>query len=235
MTDSAYRIEDQQRMTAAKNSFAWQSRLAARELGSRVLELGCGIGNFTEQLLGREAVIAVDVDADCIDCLRQRFGQRANLLPEVCDIGSDDLLKLARYRPDSCVALNVLEHVEDDRRVLNMLASILPRGGTIVLLLPAFSALYGPIDAKLGHFRRYSRGQVREIADAAPLKVRTLRYLNSVGFFGWWINAHVLRREAQSEAQIATFDRFVVPWMSRMEDKIRLPIGQSLLAVLEVA
>jgi len=54
-----------------------------------------------------------------------------------------------------------------------------------------------------------------------------------VGFFGWWFNAHLLRREAQSETQIELFDRFAVPVMSRMEAVLPPPFGQSLLAVLE--
>jgi 16S rRNA A1518/A1519 N6-dimethyltransferase RsmA/KsgA/DIM1 with predicted DNA glycosylase/AP lyase activity len=41
-------------------------------LGRRVVEVGCGLGNFTGMLLDREAVIAVDSNPDCI----QRFAAR---------------------------------------------------------------------------------------------------------------------------------------------------------------
>jgi hypothetical protein len=70
-------------------------------------------------------------------------------------------------------------------------------------------------------------------ARAAGLKIRKLRYMNTIGFFGWWANARILRREAQSERQIQIFDRFVVPLMSRLEDVARPPFGQSLFAVLQ--
>ena len=40
----SYTLEDQQRMTRAKNYFAWQSRLVTRELGRRIVEVGCGLG-----------------------------------------------------------------------------------------------------------------------------------------------------------------------------------------------
>jgi hypothetical protein len=57
--------------------------------------------------------------------------------------------------------------------------------------------------------------------------------MNAIGFFGWWTNAKVLGRREQSEDQIAIFDRYLVPVMSRIEAVIPPPFGQSLFAVLE--
>jgi hypothetical protein len=71
------------------------------------------------------------------------------------------------------------------------------------------------------------------LAEAAGLRVRKAHYMNSIGFFGWWANAHLLRRTAQSEGQIGIFDRYLVPILSRLEDWARPPFGQSLFVVLE--
>jgi 16S rRNA A1518/A1519 N6-dimethyltransferase RsmA/KsgA/DIM1 with predicted DNA glycosylase/AP lyase activity len=60
MNQSTYNLEDQDRMRAASNYNAWQSRLVRSELGRRVVEVGCGVGNFTGTLLECEAVLAVD-------------------------------------------------------------------------------------------------------------------------------------------------------------------------------
>ena len=51
MHSSTYNLQDQERMSLAKNYFAWQGRLVRRELGKRILEVGCGLGNFTGMLL----------------------------------------------------------------------------------------------------------------------------------------------------------------------------------------
>jgi hypothetical protein len=102
-----------------------------------------------------------------------------------------------------------------------------------VLLVPAFPELYGPIDRKLGHYRRYKQRSVASLAERCGLAVRRIRYMNTVGLLGWWWNARVLRREVQSAAQIELFDRVVAPLMSRVEDLVPPPFGQSLLAVLE--
>lgn len=228
-----YTLEDQDRMSRASNYFAWQSRLVRKELGRRVLEVGCGVGNFTGTILDRDAVIAVDVEPECIRRLKRRYGDRPNLHTLVCDVLDQEFREVARFHPDCCVCLNVLEHIEDETAALNAMASVLAPGGAIILLLPAFPALYGPIDQNLGHYRRYDRGTLRRLADRTGLRLRKAHYWNVAGFFGWWTNAHILKREAQSERQIEVFDRYVVPAVSAVERVVRAPFGQSLLAVLE--
>ena len=231
---STYTIEDQERMAGAKNYFAWQGRLVTRELGQRVVEVGCGVGNFTTLLLDREAVIAVDAEPLCVDRLRLRYRDQPNLHTFVCDIRTPAFAELAAsYKPDSCVCLNVLEHIEDDVAALRHMAAALVPSGTIVLLVPAFPALYGAIDRKLGHYRRYRRSSVQKLAKAAGLRIRKASYVNLLGFFGWWANSHIFRREVQSQRQIKVFDRWVVPVQSRLERLIAPPFGQSLLVVLE--
>lgn len=219
-------------MAQAKNYFAWQGRLVTPELGRRVVEVGCGLGNFTRTLLDREAVIALDGERDCIERLLERYPNRPNLHAFVCDAASDEFSSVAQYRPDSCVCLNVLEHIADDRKALTAMASVLTPGGAIVLLVPAFQALYGPIDWNLGHYRRYNRAAIAALAQAAGLLIAKLHYVNFAGFFGWWLNSHVFRREAQSQAQIAIFDAWLVPILSCIEGRARPPFGQSLFVVL---
>ena len=227
-----YTLLDQERMSKAKRYFAWQGRLVLPYLGRRVVEFGCGTGNFTGMLLDREAVIAVDVEPECLDRLRERYGDRPNLHILPIDESGSGIAQVARFEPDSCVCLNVIEHIEDDGRALRQMASILPSGGVIVLIVPAFVALSGPIDRHLGHYRRYRRASMRTLAADAGLNVEKLRYMNLVGFFGWWMNSRIFHLEIQSSAQIAVFEKCVVPVMSRIESVIAPPFGQSLFAVL---
>lgn len=232
---ASYTVADQERMTRANNYFAWHGRLVSRELGQRVVEVGAGIGNFTRLLLDREAVLALDIEHACVDRLRQRFAAHPNVQAKVGDAADPAFRDLARFEPDSCVCINVLEHVPDDRAALENMRSTLIPGGVIVLLVPAFPALYGPIDRNLGHCRRYSRRTLTQAARDAGLAIRKMHYVNVAGFFGWWINAHLLRLPAQSAAQIGFFDRYIVPPLSRIESVAPPPFGQSLFAVFENA
>lgn len=216
-------------MTQAKNYFAWQARLVRREIGRRVIEVGCGLGNFTGALLDRELLIAVDEEPACIAEIRARYPA---VQARVCGVDDPAFLELQAERPDTCVCLNVLEHVEDHAQALRAMAEVLIPGGAVILFVPAFPALYGPIDRNLNHYRRYTRAALGNLASSAGLAVQKMHYVNAIGFFGWWFNAHVLKREAQSEGQIAVFDRMIVPVLARAELLVRPPFGQSLFAVL---
>jgi ubiquinone/menaquinone biosynthesis C-methylase UbiE len=230
---TSYTLEDQERMARAANYFAWQHRLVTRELGRRVLEIGCGIGNFTRLMLDREAVLAVDAEPGCIERLNQRFPDRANLQAVACDVMAPEFSDLQSFRADSCVCLNVLEHIEHDGDALRRMADVLTPGGVVILLVAASPSLYGRIDELLGHYRRYTRASISSLATEAGLSVKTCYYLNAIGFFGWWTNSHILKRDAQSPAQIRFFDRYVVPVASRVESLVHPPFGQSLFVVLE--
>jgi SAM-dependent methyltransferase len=231
---ASYTIEDQRRMARAANYFAWQARLVRRELGHRVVEVGCGIGNFTNHILDRELVIGLDVEPSCVELLRDRYphDSYSNVHCLTRDVGRDPLHDLARFRPDSCLFINVLEHIEDDFKAIRDAATILTPGGTVILFVPAFQTLFGSIDRNLGHYRRYDRRMIRGLASAAGLKVEKQAYFNLIGFFGWWANSHVFKREAQSGGQIDVFDRYLVPVMERAEALLSPPFGQSIFAVL---
>jgi SAM-dependent methyltransferase len=225
----AYTLEDQALMSHARRYFAWQARLILPHLGKRVVEVGCGTGNFTQHLTGRELVLATDLEPACLERLVARF---PTAITRVATPEEDTFLELAHWSPDSIVCLNVLEHIQNDAAALRRMAAILPPGGRLALLVPALPALYGPIDRNLGHFRRYTKRDVDRLAFAAALDIHSLRYMNAIGAIGWYANARLFRRAAQSATQIALFDNAIVPVASRVEALIPPPLGQSVLAIL---
>ncbi|MGA2268888.1 MAG: class I SAM-dependent methyltransferase [Bryobacteraceae bacterium] len=194
-TEAEYTVRDQERMRRANRYFEWQFRLAEEQLGKRVLEIGCGLGNFTRYLIGREIVVGIDIVPECIEGHRAALPDQPNLVRKCLDVLDPQFLQLRQYSPDSIACLNVLEHISDDLLALQHMNAVLPRGGRAVFIVPAFRALYGPIDEKLGHFRRYTRSSMRRLAHAAGFKPVLLRYLNSAGFVGWWVNAHILKKD----------------------------------------
>lgn len=232
-TTDQYTLFDQQLMSRATRYFAWQAATAKVHLGRRVIEAGCGIGNFTRYLTDRELVVSLDVVEECVERNRAHFASYPQMQFRWLDVQDPAFLDLRSLRPDTIVCLNVLEHVRDDRLALKHMHHVLVPGGRAIFLLPAFEALYGQIDSNLGHFRRYSKSGWRKMAEETGFRVTHLRYFNFAGFFGSWINAHILRLQAHSAAQIRIYETLLVPVQSRIERLISPPIGQSIFTVIE--
>lgn len=231
MSSSDPIIRDLEIMTGAVNYRRWIHSQIKEYLGQRIVELGAGIGNFTEMLLDREQVVAVDNYAPCIEYLKRRFSIYKNIIPVNVDISTPALLELGHHSPDTIVCLNVLEHVMDDVTALSRMFNLLKKGGRLVLFVPAFQPLYGGIDRLVGHHRRYSKKELTKKLAGAGFKIKTASYMNSIGFVGWFLNNRVFGKKEESSTQVKFFDRFIVPWLRNVEHVIKPPFGMSLIAV----
>ncbi|MEC4685234.1 MAG: class I SAM-dependent methyltransferase [Nitrospirota bacterium] len=220
-------------MADAVNYRQWIYSRISRYIGQRIVELGAGIGNFTESFLDRELVVAVDNYNPCIEYLEKRFSGHGNVVPVKMDISSHEILSLSRYKPDTIICINVLEHVKDDSVAVSHMFQVLSRGGHIVLFVPAFQFLYGNIDRSVGHHRRYSKNELKERLIVAGFKLKDIFYMNSIGTIGWFLNNKILKRKEESASQVIFYDRFVVPWLKHMEYYISPPLGLSLIAIGE--
>jgi glycosyltransferase involved in cell wall biosynthesis len=168
--------------------------LFGASLGRRVLEIGAGAGNLSRFLLDRDYVILTDYETEYLHLLRRRFGTYENVQIRHLDLNTFMAGDLAGDAIDSVVCLNVLEHIEDDRRVLKELCRAIEPGGVVVVLVPAHPDLYSDLDKNLGHFRRYTKELLEERFREAGFVVEKSRYFNWVGAIGWYLFGRVLKR-----------------------------------------
>ena len=210
----------------------WQFDMVAPWLGRRILEVGAGIGNMSDQFLeGRpDLLVVTDTDGFYRTRLAQRFAGRPEVVVEA--LSMPDLSagpRFAEYRLDTVIATNVVEHIEDDLGTVRTMRSLLVSGGRAIILVPALQSIYGTMDRELGHYRRYSPSRLRLLLERAGLLVEQLRWFNRVGVFGWWFNGRVRGVSRIPLDQLRTFDRLVP--LLRLERFLPLPFGQSLIAV----
>ena len=87
-------------------------------LGKRVLEIGAGFGNMTRHLTGRELIVASDLDPVALEYLRGTFRDNASVRVASYKFPLDAAgrAEIRALAVDTVVCLNVLEHIEDDRR-----------------------------------------------------------------------------------------------------------------------
>jgi SAM-dependent methyltransferase len=230
-TIEANMIADLEIMAKAKNYQGWMYRKIAPYLGNRILEVGAGIGNFTRLLLDREFLVPTDISQLCVNQLKQRLGDDLHVQPKLLDLGNPGDHDWTKHGFDTIVCLNVLEHVEDHAAALRFMHSVLVPGGRAVILVPAFQFLYGTIDAKIGHFRRYTRSELLPRMREAGFVVEHSFYMNVIGMAGWFWNNRVRRIKDEDAGQIVVFDRFIAPWAEPLERLIPPPFGLSLIAI----
>jgi SAM-dependent methyltransferase len=227
-------------MRTARNYYAWIAAQFAPVLGQRVLDIGGGYGSHLEHVVdGNRFVMSLDLSAACVADMRERFRSRSfdACVGDITDPGV--VCELAARRFDTIVCVNVLEHIERDRDALGAMRAVLaPAGGRLFLLVPAHPFLYGTPDALAGHHRRYRRRELVGTLRATGFTVRRAYYFNAVGALPYLVNARLLRPKTLGgavDAQLVFFDRFLVPIARPLESVLRLPFGQSLIAIAEVA
>ncbi|MBI3781865.1 MAG: glycosyltransferase [Deltaproteobacteria bacterium] len=226
-TDPGYKTLQRLRTVRRYNEWVWGQLVPY--VGDRVLEIGSGVGSFTQYLRNREWVVATDNNPDYLNLLGNRFARWGNVEVRQINWERPDIAELRSQRFDTILCLNVLEHIENDDGALATFAQLLEPGGRLVLQVPAMSWLYGEIDRAIGHVRRYQRAELMDKLRAHGFEVDEARYFNLPGVIGWFLNAVLLRRRTVPGVQ-ARLANLLVPLL-RLERRWQLPCGMALIAV----
>ncbi len=120
-----------------------------------VLEAGCGTGGNLYMLNQFGGVSAFEPHEEARDLARVKY-------PDA-KIDDGELPFRVPFPPgtfDLVVALDVLEHVEEDEAALRSLVEMAKPGGRILLTVPAIQALWGSHDRRLRHVRRYDSARL---------------------------------------------------------------------------
>jgi SAM-dependent methyltransferase len=219
-------------MQVAAQYNQWQYDRISPYLGSRICEVGAGIGNMSVLLrqVSPELMVLTDTDPYYRGALRDRLGAFPEVFIEQLTLPDPEArARFQHYALDTVVALNVLEHIVDDIEAVRSIAGMLRSGGRAVILVPAVPALYGSLDIGLGHQRRYTRRSLRRCMSLAGFRVEQVFYFNLVGMLGWLLNSRLLAVSRLPVQQVRMFDG-LVPFL-RLEDRIPLPLGQSVIGI----
>lgn len=155
--------------------------LAAQALnghgGRAVLSVGCGPAEGLDWLLPfagpRGRVVGLDIEP-----------LHARRLPEQVGfvIGSLERAPFADQTFDVVLALDVLEHLDDDRAGLAEAVRLVKPGGLLLLTVPALPSLWGGQDVVSEHRRRYTKRTLTRLFAAAQLANYQVQYFNTLLF-----------------------------------------------------
>jgi len=201
--------------------------------GRNILEIGSGIGSYIEIFLddGYKKVVASDIFPDYLRYIRKKYLSKG-VETMVVDLESAaSIASIRKKGVDTIVAINVMEHIKNDKDAFKSLNRALPKGGRLIVLVPAHMALYSDFDRKIGHFRRYTKDNLSKKLRSAGFSLENTIYFNSLGALGWWGRLKIMHSKNIGEGDSRIFN-ILIPFV-RFIDKfiLRKRIGISVIAV----
>ncbi len=200
----------------------------------KILEIGSGLGNISDFFVkDKKDIYLSDIRANYREALQIKFKNNDHPVLDI-DIAHPDFNNsysglLGRF--DSVFALNVVEHIKDDDLAIKNMLSLLKPGGQMIILVPAYQALYNDIDVSLEHFRRYTRKSLSALMGRhAP--VQKTFYFNATGILAWWISGTIFRHKTIPAGEMKLYNTFVPVF--RLVDKLVFKkLGLSVVCVIK--
>jgi SAM-dependent methyltransferase len=217
-------------LTGTPQYLSWLTRVLRPHLGDTVFEAGAGLGNLTGRLMAKKLeYVAGEKDPLYLHALRNRFLRTPSV--RVCKLDPEDP---ADYEPwkdhfESALCVNLLETVDDPSAVILQMAGILKPGGTAIVLAPQGQGLYGSLDKALGHKRRFSSDDLRQMMQQAGLRVDRVYQMNKIGRVSWFVFGKLLGRKRINKFSLKVFDKTV--WFWRRIDGLLPWKGLSVIVV----
>jgi SAM-dependent methyltransferase len=216
--------------------FDWLGRVVQRYAAPRLLDIGCGTGFNLEAAIaiGLRDPVGLDVSPRALGFCRARgltrLVQGDAAAPPFADASFDIVL-----------ALDLIEHVDDDRSALRGLHRVLRPGGRLIVFTPAFQFLWSAQDRVSHHYRRYTAAELRAKLHEAGYTIDKLSYANTLLFPLVWAGRLALKVSGKAD-EVSSENDLHPAWMNRvlarvfsserpMLRRVNFPFGVSLLAV----
>ena len=201
------------------------------------IEIGCGTGYLLDipKGLGGIRISGVDMHEESVRIARQRC-KDARIFPATIDtLDSRDTF-------DVVGIFDVIEHIEDDRTAMKQLAKHVKKDGYILITVPQHKWLFSEADKAAGHFRRYSRHDLRRLLIDSGFRIvfctsfvsfalpamwikRVMSSHNREDSFSWEEELRINKITNQALGLVSLFEYLLI----RL--RISLPVGGSLFVL----
>ena len=141
------------------------------------LDIGCGAGSNLKALASMGLyVIGLDQSTYALSLVRRK-GEFPLLA------GDLNKLPIKTKSIGLIIALDILEHIDNDLNAIRELYQVLRKGGILILTVPAFNFLWGTQDVVTGHKRRYLRKEIANKLREVGFEISRSSYFNFLLFF----------------------------------------------------
>lgn len=231
-------------LTDATNYQKWMFNEVKPFLGTRILELGAGLGNMSTWLPHEKGLrLLTEADNELFDYLENKFKNTPNTIVKKIDLEQPFSTQVTEYNVDTIVSFNVMEHIDDHFAAFKEQIEVLKRSKAtgskrLVALMPAHAFAFGSYDRVFKHYRRYEAQDLKKIFNQIDpdLKVKTF-YFNLVSLLAWIYNGRIKKETTFKASQVKFFEKLVpilAPIDSFLHKVLRVPFGQSVICVVQI-
>ncbi|MDG4789931.1 class I SAM-dependent methyltransferase [Micromonospora sp. WMMD1102] len=191
-----------------------------------ILELGCGLGSVGTRLARLASYTAAEPDPRSFRTAHDRITPLGGTV-----LNGDHRQVPAGVGYDLVCAFEVLEHIADDLPVLTEWLTLVRPGGRLLLSVPADPERFGPWDTLVGHYRRYSAEQLRQLLlDAGASDVRLVHYGWPLGYLldsvrDRWAGRPAGQTGGTTEQRTSTSGRILQPRGALAGEMIRMAVS----------
>ncbi len=218
--------------------FDWVQRVLLNYREPYVLDVGCGTGMNMEHLHanGYKQVVGLDFSTEAFI-----FCRSYQLTKVICGDGSHPPFQCKSF--DVIMALDLIEHLEDDTQALQEFARLLNPNGSLIIFTPAFNFLWSLQDEVGHHYRRYTAGELRQKLEKAGLSIKKLTYANTF-LFPLILAGRIAFRLFGNDSQVTSENDLHPSWSNGLLQTIfaaerpllryaNFPFGVSLLCIAQ--
>jgi len=202
--------------------------------GAKILDVGCGTGSLSFNLaLKGHCVDAIDISENSINKTNIKMQDTTlfNNKPNVW-LSTIELLEYTgKY--DYIILADILEHIEDDKKILNKAFKLLKNDGKLIISVPAIKMLYGTHDIYCEHIRRYSKNEICSKLIDSGFEIVVARYWNLLLIPVAFFFSKILKKSYPHSTvnSIKIFNKMLELYYTNFENKVNVPIGMSLFIV----
>tara|TARA_B100001057_G_scaffold439247_1_gene472281 strand:+ start:535 stop:1221 length:687 start_codon:yes stop_codon:yes gene_type:complete len=204
---------------------SYQYSLIKNELKGNILEVGPGNCIYLSNYLKvAKNVTLVEPTKKYFKILSKKQKKNKKIIIK------KNFKKLKKNYFDTILYLDVIEHIKKDKAEIINAYKLLKLNGTLIICVPAFQFLYSLYDKKIGHFRRYSRGDFKKLLHNCNIKNYKMRYFDFLGFCLIFLSNFLTKDNLNNFSTKIKFWNYLIP-ISALIDTLFMKyfFGKSLL------
>jgi len=199
--------------------------------GSNLLDIGCGTGGFAARMAKSHNVTGTDTEPLALEYSRKRGLTDLHL-------GTLDNFQVEK-KYDAAFMLDVIEHINDDSKVVSQVYNLLPSGGWFIATVPAYQWMWSKHDVIHQHYRRYTMTSFTQLLTKSGFDIEYRTYFNTLLFPLALVKRVVDKFMSKKEdtphdevpGPLNTLFEKLFTFESKLLPGLRLPFGLSILVI----